>query len=73
MKTIIITLGSMTLAIKAKKLLSKNGINAKLVKPVASQTSNGCSYGIEVGPNDFYSSIVILKSKNMEYSVHKDG
>ncbi|MBQ9115913.1 MAG: DUF3343 domain-containing protein [Clostridia bacterium] len=42
----VITLRSLTHAIKAKKLLSAHGISAKVVRPDATGTEKGCGYGI---------------------------
>lgn len=42
----IITLKSLTHAIKAKKLLREYGIDARVVRPNTSKTDKGCGYGI---------------------------
>lgn len=42
----IITLRSLTHAIKAKKLLREHGIDARVVRPNTSKTDKGCGYGV---------------------------
>ena len=47
-KNAIITLSSLTHAIKAKKLLSEYGIDARVVKPDTQRAEKGCGYGVSV-------------------------
>ena len=68
----VITLGSMTYAIKSRKLLSKNGIRSKLVKLDSSKTLNGCSYGIELLDKEFYAAIAVLRNEGIGYSIYKE-
>ena len=42
-----IALGSMTLAMKAQRILSRNAIRADVVKISSEESSKGCVYGIE--------------------------
>ena len=44
----VITLRSLTHAMKAKKILNEHGISAKVIKPDARRSEKGCSYGITV-------------------------
>ena len=48
----IITFDSVTYALKARKLLTKAGINAKIVK-ISGELSKGCTHGVEIYPNTF--------------------
>ena len=48
----IITLRSLTHAIKAKKLLAGYGIEARVTKPNAQRTDKGCGYGIAVAQSE---------------------
>ena len=67
MKSTIITIGSITMAQKAKKLLSGGGFRAKIVK--LNTAKFGCGYGITI---DNYSTLAvarILRAANITYSV----
>ena len=70
MKLAIITVGTVTYALKCRKLLSKAGIQSKLVKLDSSKTSKGCTYGIELRSEDFYSAVVILRENGIDYSLY---
>ncbi|MBQ4091120.1 MAG: DUF3343 domain-containing protein [Clostridia bacterium] len=41
------TLGSVTLAMRARRILSSRGITCEVIKISASENSRGCIYGIE--------------------------
>ena len=68
---VIITFGSVTYALKARKLLSKSGINAKLVK-VSAEYTRGCTHGVEIPDDAFFDSINVLKNAGIDYSVYSD-
>ena len=70
MNTTIITVGSVTLAMKVRKLLSKKGIRSKLIKVDASKTANGCSYGIRISKDLFYDTVRVLVDNNLSYSIY---
>lgn len=66
MKKIRIDVGSMTFAIKLKKILSRNGIKAYQTKWVG---NGGCNHGVEIDERDLLSTIVLLREHNIEYSI----
>lgn len=66
-----ITVGSMTYAIKARRLLLREGIKSKLVK--LDKNKDGCSYGIELKEDKLYSAVVILRSNGIEYKLLRGG
>ena len=70
MKKVIFTVGTVTYSIKCKKLFSKNGIEAKVIKINPGPLNKSCTYGIEVSQNDFYSAIAILKESGIGYSIY---
>lgn len=49
MDTRVITMSSQTLAIKAQRMLQKNGISARVVRLSPRQTPRGCSFGLRIG------------------------
>lgn len=69
MKTTI-TVGSVTYAIKARKLLQRIGIDSKLVKVDNTKANKGCEYGIEFPSNFLYDVVAELKSHGIAYSVY---
>ena len=71
MKNTIVKIGTVTYAIKAKKILSRAGISSKLVKIGDSDSKGGCTYGLEFGDNDFYSAIIELRKAEIVYSLYK--
>ena len=72
MKTIV-TVGSVTYAMKVKKKLSKQGITVKVIKVDPSKTEKGCAYGIEVGDNDFYTVLSAVREEGIGYSVYTEN
>ena len=65
----IITIPTLTMALKAKKILSKNGIQARIIKLDSSKS--GCTYGLEFSEGCFYDVIALLRQNEIEYSYHK--
>ena len=58
---------SVTIAMKLRRILLREGIKSKLVKVV----QNGCTHGIEIYRADFYNAIVVMKENGINYSVYK--
>lgn len=70
MKNTIFSLQSATFAIKAKKLLNRNGVACRLIKLDGSKSPNGCTHGIEISAEDFFKVVMILKNASIEYYVN---
>ena len=66
MNTTIITVGSITAAQKAKRLLSNEGFHTKLVK--LNTTKNGCSYGLSIKNYSTLEVAKILRDGSISYS-----
>ena len=62
----MLALGSVTYAIKVRKLLMKYKVNSMLVK-VDGKNENGCAYGIKFDKSNFLEVIRILKENKIEY------
>ena len=62
-----ITVGSVTYAHKAKRLLQQKGINSRLVKIDAARSRGGCTHGLEFDSADFYNVVMELKNAGIEY------
>ena len=71
MKMSIVTVKTITIGMKGKKALSSRGIKSRLVKIDASQSQNGCQYGIEFPASNFYDAIRALRENEIEYGVYK--
>ena len=69
MNTTIITVGSVTYAIKAKKLLEREGVSASLVKMESSKSDGGCTHGIKIYESNLYDAVAILKRMGIDYRV----
>jgi len=66
----IITVGSATYAIKARKLLLRLNVKSKLVKVDAYKSRNGCTHGIEFAAEDFYTVVMGLKNAGISYYLY---
>lgn len=67
-----ITVGSVTYAIKVRKLLERAGVKSKLIKVDSSKTKSGCTYGIELQSSFFYDAVNVLKNNGISYSVYNE-
>ena len=70
MNSTIVTVGTVTYAIKLRRLLLRAGIRSKLVKVDNTNTEGGCSHGIAINESDFYPAVVVMKSNGIKYSVY---
>lgn len=71
MKTIRITVGSVTYALKLRRLLSRAGIPSRLIKVDSTESADGCAHGVEILTEHFYQAVVIMREKQIEYSVYE--
>ena len=72
MNTTTITVSSQTNAIKAKRILERNGIRSDLVKIDASKSDAGCTHGLRILNSDYFSAISILRNAELVYSVYNE-
>ena len=68
MKNITIMIGSATRSIKAKNLLFRAGVRAKLIK-LDGIEGPGCTHGLEIPEVELYSAAEILRRANIKYKV----
>ena len=68
MNNVTVTVGTVTYAIKLRKLLSRAGIRSRLVK-VEGNESAGCTHGVEIAREDFLNTIYIMKENGIPYSI----
>ena len=67
MNTCIATLTSLSLCIKAQRILSKEAIFCKVVSVDPRLTRRGCAYGIEFSRTELQRVNQILKSHGIRY------
>lgn len=72
MNTTTLTVGSVTYAIKVRKLLERAGVKSKLIKVDSSKSKSGCTYGIQLQSALFYDAVNILKNNGISYSVYNE-
>ena len=72
MKFTTITVGSVTYAIKAKKVLLGIGIKSKLIKVDSSKARLGCEYGIQFPSSYFLDAVAELKKEKINYSLYSE-
>ncbi len=73
MENTTITVGSITYAIKARRILLHSGIRSRLVKVITEQSARGCTHGISLPSARFFDAVVALKRAGIEYSVYRGG
>ncbi len=71
MNMTILTVGSVTYAIKARKLLRRDGIQSESVKLDDTKTKAGCTHGIKIATEDFYHAASVLKENGIPFSVYQ--
>ena len=67
-----LTVGSVTYAIKARRLLLHEGIQARTVK-LTDTSGGGCVHGIIIPSSRFFDVVVILKKNGIAYSLLGGG
>ncbi len=72
MKKIMLIVGSVTYAIKLRKLLKREGISSNLVKTDTKDNNPGCSHGVEISENDFYHAVITMKENGINYSLYQN-
>ena len=67
MDTRILTMTSQTVAMKAKRLLEKNGIYVRIVRPNPKLTPRGCSFGLQIDERLLASAMKYLEQNGISY------
>ena len=65
-----ITVGSVTNAIKAKRLLQQQKIPTKIIKVTPIKEKGGCTHGVQFPTEFFYSAINELIKSNVKYTLY---
>ena len=72
MKTSVVTVKTVTIGLKGKKVLAADGIKSSLVKIDFTKAQNGCQYGLRFDERDYRNVIRILKENEIEYGVYRE-
>ena len=67
METRILTMTSQTLAMKANRLLEKNGIYTRIVRPSPKSTPKGCSFGLQMDAAILSVALKYLEQNGISY------
>ena len=73
MEQCILTVGTVTYAIRARKLLSSLGIRARLVKSTRSGGMGGCVYGVEIPTADMTLAADALKRAGISFEWSREN
>ena len=68
-KNYIATIGSVTTAIKAEKMLAEHSIQVRIIKLDPAYTEKGCAYGIEFSSSNKSAVEKLLKIRGIEHKL----
>lgn len=68
MLSTIFSLGSVTLAMKARRIMLHAGIPARVIKVDAAQSRYGCMHGVEVERQYYYDAVRLLRQNGIPYA-----
>ena len=69
MNKTIVTVQSVTYAMKARKLLLRYKIQSKLIKTESQDSGTGCKHGLEISNKDYFEAVKILGENGVKFSV----
>ena len=72
MSKTILKVGSVTYAMKARKILQRKRILSEVVKLNVGDTKRGCSYGIKFGTDKLYAAVLELKNNEINYEFYSE-
>ncbi len=64
-----ITLGTVSSAIKTRRLLARNKIKTEIIKISKVKSGADCNYGIQFAEEDFFDIVVLLRENGIKYFV----
>ena len=72
MSKTILKFGSVTYAMKARKILQRSKIACEIIKLNVDDGKSGCSYGIKFGSDKLYEVVMSLKNNEIDYEVYSE-
>ena len=73
MNKTVLTVETVTYAMKARKLLLRCGIQSKLIKTDSQVSGTGCRHGLEISSKDYFEAVKILGDGGIRFSVPKSN
>ena len=74
MQQCILSIGTITYAIRARKLLAASRISARIVKTTSGgRSSGGCTYGVEIDAADMLTASGILSRNQIPFEWSRAG
>ena len=67
-----ISVGSVTMTMKLRKLLTRAKIPSRLIKLNISEDNIGCTNGVEIYERDFYSAVMIMRDNGIAYKLEQN-
>ncbi len=68
MEPYILTIGTVRVTVRARKLLADARIPARLIKTVQKEAGGGCVYGLEISPADLPAATRHLTQNRIPYT-----
>ncbi len=72
MELCVLTLGTVTRAIAARRILSAARISCRMIKR-AGDGKSGCAYGLEIYESDLLGAIHLLEEAKIPFEWHREG
>ena len=69
----VVTVETVTYAMKARKLLLRCGIQSELIKTDSRDSGTGCRHGLEISNKDYFEAIRVLGENGIKFSVPKSN
>lgn len=73
MEKILLGVKSLTLALKGKEILNKNGFYSKVVRTTGAYDGNGCGYSIYITKGDIDLALDLLESNGIKVIKRSGG
>ena len=72
MKTDTVTVKTITIGLKGKKILASKGIPSSLVKIDFTKSQNGCQYGLKFNKRDYFAVAEALRENGIEFGEYRE-
>ena len=73
MEYCILTLGTITRAIAARRLLNAATVPCRMIKTTDGRTGGGCAYGLKIYESDLGRASRLLEENNLPFEWKREG
>lgn len=73
MELCILTLGTITRALAARRLLSASRVDCRMIKTVDSTGQGGCAYGLKIYESDLVTASRLLNEAGIPFEWRREG